>query len=97
MENRKSDVDILQLIEEAIKDRIVLSLGYRSTANGNRSERDIEPLALYFTQDRWMMVAFCRLRKDWRAFRLDAIVEIEKTMESFPPNQFELSDYFAKQ
>ena len=96
MGNRKSTIDILLLIEEAIKDRVVLSLAYRSTANGNRSERDIEPLALYFTQDRWMMVAYCRMRKAWRAFRLDAIIGIEKTLEAFPPNQFELSDYFKK-
>jgi len=90
------NTDLLSLIEESIKDRIVLSLIY-SGANGNRSERDIEPLALYFTQDLWIMVAFCRLRKDWRAFRLDAILEIEKTSKTYPPNQFELSDYFAKQ
>lgn len=96
MENRKSTFGILLLIEEAIKYRNVLSLVYRSAANGNRSERDIEPLALYFTQDRWMIVAYCRLRKACRAFRLDAIVEIEKTLEVFPPNQFELSDYFEK-
>lgn len=96
MENKKSTIDILLLIEEAIKDRVVLSLVYRSADNGNRSERYIEPLALYFTQDRWMMIAYCRLRKNWRAFRLDAIVEIENTLDVFPPNQFELSDYFEK-
>lgn len=44
-----------------------------------------------------MMIAYCRLRKARRAFRLDAIAEIEKTLEAFPPNQFELSDYFEKQ
>jgi len=88
--------DALLLIEEAIKDRIVLSITY-TAANGNRSERNIEPLALYFTQDRWTIVAYCRLRNAWREFRLHAIVDIKKTAETFPPNQFELSDYFGKQ
>jgi len=97
MENRKCTIDILLIVEGAIKDGVVLSLVYRSAANGNRSERAIEPLALYFTQDRWVMIAYCRLRKARRAFRLDAIAEIEKTLEAFPPNQFELSDYFEKQ
>lgn len=90
------NTELLSLIETSITERNVLSLKYIS-ANGNRSERDIEPLVLYFTQDRWMLIAFCRMRKDWRAFRLDAVVDIEKTLETFPPNQFELSDYFARQ
>lgn len=92
----RSTTEILTLIENAITERIVLSLTYRSYANGNRSNRDIEPLALYFTQDRWMMIAYCRLRKAMREFKLNAIAEIEKTTETFPPNQFELSDYFEK-
>ena len=96
MGNRKNNAEVLPLIEEAITDRIVLSLTYRSMANGNLSERDIEPLALFFTQDRWIMIAHCRLRKAWREFRLHAIVEIKKTSETFPPNQFELSDYFER-
>ena len=94
--SEKRNSDVLALIEEAIKDRIVLSLIY-TAANGNRSERTIEPLALYFTQDRWAIIAYCKLRKAWREFRLNAIDEIDKTAETFPPNQFELSDYFMRQ
>ncbi len=85
----------ISMIQLAISDRHVLALAYLS-ANGSRSERKVEPLALYFTQDRWMMIAHCRLRKEPREFRLDSILEIQRTPDTFPPNQFGLSDYFAK-
>lgn len=87
--------DSLSLVQQAIADCDVLALNYRS-GNGTMSKRDIEPLALYFTQAHWMMIAYCRLREAQREFRLDGIIEIKKTGDSFPPNQFRLSDYFEK-
>ena len=88
--------DHLLVIQSSISMRNVLSLSYRSPSTGNMSQRDIEPLALYFTQDAWMMVAFCRLRQAHREFRMDGITELKKTDKTFPPNQFRLSDYFTK-
>ena len=90
----KGNTEWLNIIEEAITDRILLSLSYRSATNGNISERNIEPLALYFTQNRWMMIAYCHLRKAQREFRIDCIVDLKRTEATFPPNQFTLSDYF---
>ena len=81
----------LELLEGAISDRTVLLLNYRSPATGNRSERKIEPLAIYFTQDKWMLVAFCRLRTEEREFRLDGVLSLTKTDINFPPHQFTLN------
>ncbi|MDB4292636.1 WYL domain-containing protein [Maribacter sp.] len=78
----------LEILEDAIKNRNVLLLHYRSPMSGNRSERNIEPLGIYFTQDKWMLVAFCRLRTEKREFRLDGLVSLEKTGDTFPPHQF---------
>ncbi|QCW98695.1 WYL domain-containing protein [Aggregatimonas sangjinii] len=78
----------LELLETSILHRNVLVLQYRSPANGNRSDRNIEPLGIYFTQDKWMLVAFCRLRSAKREFRLDGVLALEETGEQFPPHQF---------
>ncbi|NNE75856.1 MAG: WYL domain-containing protein [Pricia sp.] len=94
--NSKDFRDFLQQIERAITYRTVLSIKYHSAATKAITKREVEPLGLYFTQNRWMMVAYCRLRKANREFRLDHISEITNTSDTFPPNQFELSDYFVK-
>ena len=60
------------------------------------SERKVEPLALYFTQDHWILVAFCLLKQDHREFRLDRIMDLKVLPEYFPPNSFALNDYFKK-
>jgi len=73
----------LEVLELAITKRNVLRLSYRSPASGNRSDREIEPLGLYFTQDQWKFVAFCRLRKEKREFRVDGVVHLEVTIRYF--------------
>ena len=82
-------------IQQAISNFTVLTIKY-TTANAISSERDIEPLAIYFTQENWVLVAYCHLRKANREFRLDRISNLQITDENFPPNQFSLDDYFKK-
>ena len=41
------------------------------------SNRQIEPFALISTQENWLLVAWCRLRKGFRYFRLDRIKKVE--------------------
>ena len=88
--------DSLSLIQRAIAKRIVLQLQYRSASKGEMTKRQVEPMAIYFTQDHWILVAYCKLRKALREFRTDRVVSILETSDTFPPNQFTLSDYFRK-
>ncbi len=88
--------DSLSLMQRAIAKRIVLKLQYRSGSKGELTTRMVEPMAVYFTQDHWILVAYCRLRKALREFRTDRVVTIVEMADTFPPNQFTLSDYFKK-
>ncbi|MBL4707430.1 MAG: WYL domain-containing protein [Flavobacteriales bacterium] len=83
----------LTFIQESISNFEVLLLKYKS-GSGIFSERDIEPLALYFCQNNWTLVAFCRLRNERREFLLNRIQSIEKKEVNFAPNQFNLTDHF---
>ncbi|WP_343485946.1 YafY family protein [Allomuricauda sp. d1] len=87
--------DTLMAIQKAIGGFTVLFMEYR-TADGSKSQRQVEPLALYFTQEHWILVAYCQLRKANREFRLDRIIKLSPIDENFPPNQFTLDDYFKK-
>ena len=66
---------------------------YTNEANEN-TNRTIEPFALYSTQENWLLIAFCRLRKEYRAFRLDRIIQLRILNDTFNPHKITLEKYF---
>ncbi|EZH75643.1 hypothetical protein ATO12_02315 [Aquimarina atlantica] len=85
----------LSVIQQAITDFRVLEIQY-TKASGEYSKRLIEPLGVYFTNNTWIMIAHCRLRKDYREFRTDRILNLIETQELFSPKHFSLEDYYKK-
>jgi predicted DNA-binding transcriptional regulator YafY len=67
---------------------------YHSTDTNQTTERTIEPFAIYSTQENWLLIAFCRLRKDFRAFRLDRIQSLNILNDTFEPHKMTLQEYF---
>lgn len=59
-------------IHQAIALRRVIALGY-ADEKGTASTREIQPLCLAFWGGSWTLGAWCRLRQDFRNFRLDRI------------------------
>lgn len=49
-----------------------------------RSVRVVEPHKLVFKQSDWYLYAFCRVKEDFRLFRLRRIVSLETLKETFP-------------
>ncbi len=93
---KTSNSNTLMAIQNAITDFQILQLEY-TDASGTLSSREIEPLAIYFTQTHWIVVAFCKKRKAHREFRTDRIKSVKPIDSFFPPNQFSLTDYFKQQ
>ena len=72
----------IELIQDAIEKRKVITFNYYAP-NGD-SSREIEPYYLIFQWSSWYVWGFCRLRKDFRMFklnRMDAITLTEKEVE----------------
>ena len=90
-----SNSNFLMTVQRSITDFRVLDLDYQN-AQGICSNRTVEPLAIYFTQQNWILVAYCRLRKENREFRLDRIQQLREASERFAPNSFDLNYYFKK-
>lgn len=57
--------------------------------------RLIEPFALLSTEN-WLLIAYCRLRKEFRFFRLDRINKMEIPSDRFEPHGMTLQEYFNK-
>jgi len=86
----------LPILRAAIRDRQRVSITYIDV-NGGESHRDIRPLQLEFWGRVWTLAAFCEARGDFRSFRLDRIVSIHETGETFPREAGrELADYKAR-
>lgn len=67
---------------------------YQKAGNEEASPRLVEPFALLSTQENWVLVALCRLRKDFRIFRLDRIHHLEIQNEKFAPHKMTLAEFF---
>lgn len=83
----------LSVIQLAITGFNLLEILYRDEQSAE-TLRVLEPFALYSTQDNWILIAFCRLRKDYRTFRLDRIIRLSKLTEVFEPHKMSLAEYF---
>lgn len=73
-------------VEEGIRRNRVLHLKYAAIESGVK-ERDVEPYFMIFIERAFYFVAYCRLRKGLRTFRLDRIEGITVTDETFVPRE----------
>jgi predicted DNA-binding transcriptional regulator YafY len=77
--------NFLATIQQALIDHSVLGFRYFSNYSGDFSSREVEPLGLIFYSNHWHLLAYCRLRKAPRDFRVDRIVKLEKLDTHFDP------------
>ncbi|MGO2632634.1 MAG: helix-turn-helix transcriptional regulator [Galactobacter sp.] len=80
------DPDLLLALSKACNDTVVIAFGYTS-ATGEATERNAEPIRLVTTGRRWYLMAWDRDRDDWRTFRLDRITQLEVTDRRFLPRE----------
>ncbi|MDP9397500.1 MAG: WYL domain-containing protein [Actinomycetota bacterium] len=76
------------VIQAALAHEHVLALDYEDR-HGQRSRRQVEPVAFVEIADRWYLLAWCRLREEARCFRLDRITRVLDTGVPVPPCQVE--------
>lgn len=86
----------LTAMQMALTQRQVVRINYHS-ADGKETERDIEPFAIYHSvHEDWTLVAYCRLRQDFRSFRLDRMLDVQVLSVNFPPHTLTLNQYVEK-
>lgn len=73
----------LQEVQKALIHKNVIRITYYSHYKKQENQRDIEPISLLFYAMNWHLVAWCRLRGEYRDFRLDRIRNVEIYAEKF--------------
>ncbi len=83
-------------IQKALVEHLVIRINYKNQSD-QKSERELEPFAIYTSENGdWLLVAHCRLRKDFRTFSLKNIEELVITDEKFEPSPLTFAQYRKK-
>ena len=86
--------EAIDRIEKAVEKRQVPAIDYCDEA-GRATSRDVRPLGLWFWGKVWTLVAWCEMRGDFRAFRIDRIASLAVTERSFRPERGKrLADFY---
>lgn len=88
----KTSSNLMQ-IQSAIIHFKILKIDYQSS-DKKHSTRIIEPFAIYSINGNFLLIAFCRLRNDFRNFRIDYIKSLTPLDEVFTPHNLTMEKYF---
>ncbi|MNJ91940.1 bifunctional biotin--[acetyl-CoA-carboxylase] synthetase/biotin operon repressor [compost metagenome] len=86
----------LSSLQLAVTSFNLVKMNYQKAGSEEAGERIIEPFALLAVNENWLLLAFCRLRKEFRFFRLDRIKHLQIQTEKFEPHNMTLKEYFDK-
>lgn len=86
----------LSVLQLALTNFNLTTIEYQKTDSIETTKRTVEPFALLSTQENWLLVAWCRLRKEFRIFRIDRIKNLQIQSEKFEPHKMTLKEYFER-
>jgi len=95
MEYEEITSNALSEIQLAITHFNFIEINYQKADDPNISFRKVEPCAMYSTNNKWILIAWCHLRKAYRAFRIDRIQHYKILREQFEDRNFKIQDYFS--
>jgi len=79
---REEERRLVKLLEPAIAERRLLSFSYASYGRPEE-RRVVEPMTLVFKSYAWYLWAYCRLRGDYRLFKLARMRAVSVSLERF--------------
>ena len=96
LSNHKNETAYLQHILRAIGEKAILNIDYFAEHSQEKSNRNIEPIGIFFMSRYWYLIAWCTLRKDYRTFRVDHIKYLSVTTIHFEKDHPSLQSFLNK-
>ena len=85
-------------LQKALTNFSLIKIAYKKEQELTTTIRTVEPFAIYHnTSENWVLIAWCRLRNDFRTFRVDRISRLEVLQDKFSPHRISLDDYIETQ
>ncbi len=66
-------------IQHALGKQQVLQMEYLAAHTNEFTKREVEPIGIYHNNETWYLIAWCRLRHDYRNFRTDRVRSMQVT------------------
>lgn len=73
------------MIKSAILNKQLIKFTYYNS-NGEKTKRIVEPLQIWFKDKAWYLVSFCRLKENYRVFKIVRMRDINMLEEHFERN-----------
>ncbi len=73
----------LEILFESIAEKKQVFLKYQALNNDTPSERHLEPVGLFHENGFWYLLGYCHIRNDYRQFRTDRMLWINRTQLPF--------------
>lgn len=88
----------LRECRQALVSREIISITYRGIQQEQASNREIQPIGLFYYNWHWHLIAWCQLRQAYRDFRVDRIINLVFCGTLFKPhNRLSLQQYLDAQ
>lgn len=84
----------IEALCRAARDCRVVRMEYDSAASEKVSFRCVDPYHVLLKEGAWYLVGYCHERKELRTFRVDRILSLALTEDSFAEPDFDIEDYF---
>lgn len=93
----RAGINPLQTILAGIAEKKVISLHYFSYYRQQQTQREVEPVGVFFLDNYWHLVAWCRSRQAYRDFRFDRMTNIHLASAEFEDRHPTLKIYLDGQ
>jgi predicted DNA-binding transcriptional regulator YafY len=93
---RVDNKDHIQTLLNSIAQKKVITIDYFANHSQEHTKRDIEPIGIFYKDSYWHLIAFCRMRNDYRDFRIDRINRVVITDKIFDNKHPTLKAYIAQ-
>jgi len=80
----------IRKIKDAIRDHKLIHFKYFT--NDRLTDRRVEPYQIIFKQSNWYLYAYCRLRNDFRLFKIRRMSDLLILEEGFQPRPFVIEE-----
>jgi len=91
-----NDSEYLSVLQTAIANRQILKLDYVNNKE-EKSSREVEPIGLIFYAFSWHLIGWCHMRNDYRDFKVQRIIKLRNTANSFRVKEHLPLSEFMKQ
>ncbi len=91
------DINPIQdILIEGISQKKVLCIQYFANHSQQKTKRMVEPVGIFYLDNFWHLIAWCRLRNDYRDFRVDRISDLVVTDTVFKQEHPTLKQHLDK-